>query len=884
MNILFVKKRSLHFARDDEAFVWRVGHVLTAGFKKKLSASDILKRKSYFCNNYPFIIMQKDYKTNAQLQLAYDFVQFTGRNIFLTGKAGTGKTTFLHNLKEHSPKRLVVTAPTGVAAINAAGVTIHSFFQVSFGPLVPNYQPTEIIDGVRQTKINRFSKEKINIIRSMDLLVIDEISMVRADLLDAIDSTLRRFRNRNLPFGGVQLLMIGDLQQLSPVVKEDEWQLLRKHYETPYFFSSLALQKTDYVSIELQHVFRQKDKIFIDLLNKIRDNKLDNTVISALKARYKPDFNADNSGYIILTTHNYKAHQINDSRLDRIKAKSYTFDATVWGNFPEYTYPTDAKLILKKGVQVMFVKNDPNPEKLFYNGKIGTVVEISKEVIKVKCEGDEESITVKPLEWEKAKYSLDDKTKEIKESVEGTFTQLPLKLAWAITIHKSQGLTFEKAVIDAQEAFAHGQVYVALSRCKSLEGLVLSTPILSQSIKYDQTIDRFTKHYEEHQPDSAELEASRKAYEQQLLTMLFDFESLQRQLYYAVKISHEHESSMEGNPIELFHEITRKAKAEITEVAGKFQNQLLRLFAEGGDVEKNSAIQERLKKASVYFSEKMKSLVIIRLQEINIETDNKAVRKKFKNALDNLNREAAFKTACLEACHNGFVVKDFLDAQAKASIGSPAKSARRKKTEEVASEELGHPEIYRRLKAWRDAKVAETGWQVYRVLSLRSIRELSGKLPITPTALKAIKGIGQKKLEMFGDELLQIIIDFCEEKDFAGLALDEPEREEKKPKTDTKQVSFELWKAGKSITEIAEERNYAESTIEGHLAHFVGTGEIAVEKLVSTEKVKHISEFFIHENTQLLSEAKTALGDEVSYSELRFVLNHLRFTKAVNTS
>jgi len=821
--------------------------------------------------------MQIDYKTNTQLQLAYDFVQFTGRNIFLTGKAGTGKTTFLHNLKEHSPKRLVVTAPTGVAAINATGVTIHSFFQVSFGPLVPDYQPTETIDGVSQTKINRFSKEKINIIRSMDLLVIDEVSMVRADLLDAIDRTLRRFRNRNLPFGGVQLLMIGDLQQLSPVVKEQEWHLLRKYYETPYFFSSLALQKTDYVSIELQHVFRQKDKIFIDLLNKIRDNKLDKTVIDALKARYKPDFNADNAGYIILTTHNYKAHQINDSRIDRIKAKAYTFDAKIWGNFPEYSFPTDAKLTLKEGAQVMFVKNDPNPEKLFYNGKIGTIVEISKEVIKVKCEGDEEDITVKPLEWEKAKYALDDKTKEIKETVEGTFTQLPLKLAWAITIHKSQGLTFEKAVIDAQEAFAHGQVYVALSRCKSLEGLVLSSPVLSQSIKYDQTIDRFTKHYEENQPDHAELETSRKAYERQLLTTLFDFESLKRQLYYAVKISHENESSLEGNPIELFHEITRQAKAEITEVAEKFQKQLLRLFEDSEEVEKNRVLQERIKKAAIYFSEKMKSLVIIKLQEVSIETDNKAVRKKFKNALDNLNREAAFKKECLDACGDGFVVKDYLNAQAKASVESPAKPVRKKKTEEVTTE-LDHPEIYRRLKAWRDAKVDETGWQVYRVLSLRSIRELSDKLPITPTALKAIKGIGQKKLEMFGNELLQIIIDFCEEKDFAGLALDEPEPKEKKPMINTKQVSFELWKAGRSIADIAKERNYAESTIEGHLAHFVGTGEITIEKLVGPEKVLLISEFFNREKTQLLSEAKAALGDDVSYGELRLVLSYLRYT------
>ncbi len=818
-----------------------------------------------------------DYKTNTQLQLAYDFVQFTGRNIFLTGKAGTGKTTFLHYLKEHSPKRMVVTAPTGVAAINAAGVTIHSFFQVSFGPQVPDYHPTEMIDGIRQAKVNRFSKEKINIIRSMDLLVIDEISMVRADLLDGIDSTLRRFRNRNLPFGGVQLLMIGDLQQLSPVVKEDEWQLLRKYYETPYFFSSLALQKTDYVSIELQHVFRQKDKTFVDLLNKIRDNQLDKMVIDTLKARYNPDFSTDNSGYIILTTHNYKAHQINDSRLENIDAKAYTFNAKIWGNFPEYTYPTDARLTLKEGAQVMFVKNDPNPEKLFYNGKIGTIVELSKEAVVVQCEGDEGTIDVKPLEWEKAKYTLDDETKEIKETVEGTFSQLPLKLAWAITIHKSQGLTFEKAVIDAQEAFAHGQVYVALSRCKSLEGLVLSTPVLSRSIKYDQTIDRFTKHYEENQPDTAELEASRKSFEQQLITTLFDFEPLKRQLYYAVKISHENESSLEGNTTELLHEVTRQAKTEITEVAEKFQHQLSRLFANDEEVEKNSALQERLKKASAYFSDKMKSMVITGLQEITIETDNKAVRKKLKNALDNLNREAKFKAACLEACRNGFVVKDFLDARAKASVESPAKPARRKKAEETAME-LDHPEIYRRLKAWRDAKVDETGWPVYRILPLQSIRELSDKLPITPTALKAIKGIGQKKLKMFGDELLQIIIDFCEEKEFAGLALDEMGREEKKPKKDTKQVSLELWKAGKSIPEIAKERGFVNSTIEHHLAYFVGTGEINPEELLKPEKHKQIADFFLNNKTATLGEAKAALGDEVSYSELRFVLSHLRFT------
>ena len=821
------------------------------------------------------------YQNNTQLQLAYDFVQYTGRNIFLTGRAGTGKTTFLHNLKKYTTKRLVVTAPTGVAAINAAGVTLHSFFQLPFGPQVPGFETMETIDGIRQVKEQRFQKEKINIIRSMDLLVIDEISMVRADLLDGVDKVLRRFRDRNQPFGGVQLLMIGDLQQLSPVVKEEEWQLLKNYYDTPYFFSSLALKKTDYVTIELQHVFRQKDKTFVDLLNKIRDNKPDKSTIETLKRRYKPNFNADNAGYIILTTHNYKARQINESRLARLKGKAYTFEATVWGNFPEYTYPTDVKLILKKGAQVMFVKNDPGPDKLFYNGKIGKVVEVSDDNVEVLCEGDAEAIEVKPLEWEKTKYTLDYETKEIKETVEGTFSQLPLKPAWAITIHKSQGLTFEKAVIDAQEAFAHGQVYVALSRCKSLEGLVLSTPVLESSIKYDQTIDRFTKDFEKNQPGMEELEASRKVYEQQLVIKLFNFDVLQRQLYYAVKLSHEHENSLQGNVSEQFHKISRQVQTAITDVAEKFQKQLTRLFVENDQVEENDTIQERLKKAAQYFSEKMNNLAVNPLQEINIETDNKTVRKKLKNALENLVRESVFKTTCLESCREGFVVKDFLKIQAEASIQENIKKRGKMRKTSAADATLSHPGLFEQLKYWRNSKAAETGMQFYMVLPLKTMRALAEGLPSTTAALKSIHGMGKKKVEQFGEEILNIISAYCREKGITPPPLMEPEKEKKPPKKHTRQISFELWESGKSIPEIAEERGLAASTIEGHLAYFVRTGEIPVEKLVNKEKITRISDFFLHEKTTRLSDAKASLGNEVSYSELRFVLNHLQFTGEV---
>ncbi|MGM0377986.1 MAG: ATP-dependent DNA helicase, partial [Bacteroidota bacterium] len=391
------------------------------------------------------------FQTNPELDLAHEFVRFTDRNVFLTGKAGTGKTTFLHNLKETLPKRMIVVAPTGVAAINAGGVTIHSFFQLPFGPIFPG------ATGGEDNKKHRFNRQKIDIIRTLDLLVIDEVSMVRSDLLDGIDEVLRRYRRNQQPFGGVQLLMIGDLQQLAPVIRDDEWSLLRPYYDSAFFFGSRALKQTDYVSIELKQIFRQQDDAFIDVLNKIRDNRLDRKGLDILNCCHRPEvFKNDGEGYITLTTHNAQAKRINDARLKKLPGSPHTFSAQIDGNFPENNYPTDGELVLKEGAQVMFVKNDPSSEKRYYNGKIGQVTGFDESVIFVKCPGDEEAIRVKPEQWTNARYKIDQQTKEIREEVEGTFIQFPLKTAWAITIHKSQGLTFEKAIIDANAAFAHG--------------------------------------------------------------------------------------------------------------------------------------------------------------------------------------------------------------------------------------------------------------------------------------------------------------------------------------------------------------------------------------------------------------------------------------------
>ena len=458
-------------------------------------------------------------KTNEELRIAWDFVEHTGRSIFLTGKAGTGKTTFLKTVVEQSKKRTIVVAPTGVAAINAGGMTIHSFFQLPFTPYVPNARIQSKFD---------FGKEKRRIIASLDLLIIDEISMVRSDLLDAIDSVLRRYRDHYKPFGGVQLLMIGDLQQLTPVVTPEDEALLKPYYDTPYFFGSKALQQIEYVTILLSQVFRQEDKAFLDVLNHIREAHPTTNDIATLNQRCQPAFiPKQGEGYIRLTTHNYLADNYNENELKKLPGHSYTFQAQIEGNFPEYSYPTSEVLTLKEGAQVMFVKNDPSGEHRYYNGRIGEIVEISENRVCVLCAGDAEGIEVEPLEWENAQYQLNPETRVIESKVQGTFRQLPLRLAWAITIHKSQGLTFERAIIDANLSFAPGQVYVALSRCKTLEGMVLSAPIEARAIIADKRVEDYIGHQEEEaQKSISQLPQLKEEYYRFLLLELFDFHDI----------------------------------------------------------------------------------------------------------------------------------------------------------------------------------------------------------------------------------------------------------------------------------------------------------------------------------------------------------------------
>ncbi len=717
---------------------------------------------------------------NPQLQLACDFVEYTNKNIFLTGKAGTGKTTFLLNLKDNSSKRMIVVAPTGVAAINAGGVTIHSFFQLPFGPHLPNTATSNSNSSTgqnipRQTAINRFSKEKINIIKSLDLLVIDEISMVRADLLDGIDEVLRRFKDRYKPFGGVQLLMIGDLQQLAPIVKEEEWDILREYYDTLFFFGSRALQKTQQVSIELKHIYRQSDNTFIEILNKVRENNIDAATLQQLNKRYIPDFARDaDDGYITLTTHNAKAHSLNEIKLEKLSGKIHEFEATCTGDFPEYSYPTDSKLIVKKGAQVMFVKNDTSYEKQFYNGKIGTIVDFEEDHILVQCPDEPQPISVAPLEWSNTKYTIDEETKEITENIIGTFTQYPLKLAWAITIHKSQGLTFEKAIIDANDAFAFGQVYVALSRCKTLEGLVLSAPISTRCIKTDTTISTFTQEVAQNQPDQQALEESKNTYQLTLLTELFDFTPIKRRLGYLQKLLNENEASIHDKYREIFNKMSNALKPELLDIADKFMVQVNQYIATERNIEKNPVLQERVKKACGYFLGTTEAVLYDVLQNTSIEIDNKTVRKSINTVLDELNRDTNIKRSCLKACLDGFVVKVYLDARAKSTIETPEPKPVEKRPKEYSSDSITHAELYARLRTWKNNKADEYNLPSYMIIPQKTLIELVAKQPVSLKQLKEVKGFGQKKVTQFGEEILTIIKEYLEDIDIERSMIEEP--------------------------------------------------------------------------------------------------------------
>ena len=811
--------------------------------------------------------------TNTKLEMAHQYVEYTNKNVFLTGKAGTGKTTFLKNLRKNSSKRIAVVAPTGVAAINAGGVTMHSMFHLSFAPFIPGQA-----DRKEQFK---FNKEKIRTLQGLDLLVIDEISMVRADVLDAIDAVLRKFRNRTKPFGGLQLLMIGDLHQLAPVAKDEEWQILKEHYQSMYFFESHALNQSHFVTIELTHIFRQKDEVFISLLNKVRNRVLDAESVSLLNTRYQPKLSPEQSnGYIHLTTHNYSAQAINKSRLDALHGQSYWFKAEINGDFPEPSYPNEYNLELKIGAQIMFVRNDLK-DRLYFNGKLGVITAILTEdnLIKVKCEGETQDIHVGKASWDNIKYELDE-NKEITEQVIGQFSQFPLKPAWAITIHKSQGLTFDKAIIDAQSSFAHGQVYVALSRCKTLEGLILSTPIQASSIKSDQTITSFHEVAKQFELNEEGLKNAKKQSQIEWLVEIFDYKSVSRamnKLLYAIE---NNQTKLRENTRKQFIHISDRFNLEVDAVATKFSNQQLPVYYEqdGLPVE-NTALQDRLKKSTVYFIDKLKNVILEPIKALDLETDNKELSKTLQDLKQYCIRPLFEKMKIMESMVNtGFDPLQYIKVKANTAIDFESETKEKKKksvktalTYESIDE---NKNLYNQLKEWRDGEAERLGVNRYQIMPQKTIQELADRLPADLPSLSNIHGLGDKRIEQYGNVILKMIQNYCEKNDLKPKHVEwEVEPAAKSlPKGETQKLSLELFKKGMSMTEIAQSRGITLSTIENHMATFVKSGTIDISNLIPEYKLLPLQKHILNHPGHRSKEIKEAMGDDYSYGEIKLVM------------
>lgn len=701
-------------------------------------------------------------RSNDRIELAREFILSTRANIFLTGRAGTGKTTLLRSVIGSLGKRVVIAAPTGVAALNAGGVTLHSLFQLPFGPYLPSLAQS----GGFVNK--RIRKSKLSLIRSIELLVIDEISMVRSDVLDAIDHTLRRLRRSMLPFGGVQLLMIGDVQQLAPICRDEDWEMLREEYSTPYFFGSKALERSQYVTVELNEIFRQSDSHFMELLNAVRENRVTPSILEALNRRCIPDFDpADEDDYIILTTHNNVANSINSKRLGEIRTESFRYEAKVSGSFSESAYPNDQELELKQGAQVMFIKNDLSGDRSYYNGMLGRIVAIDQSGVTVQPKAGGAAIRVESVSWDSIDYEINTDSGEMEEKITGSFSQVPLKCAWAITIHKSQGLSFDRAVIDASSAFAHGQVYVALSRCRSLEGMVLRRPLSMGAIVGEVQIESFCQQVSRNQPTPELLEAYKRDYFSAVLCEIYNFEPMQRLLWDMM-------SEMTGALSRSYPKLTAALidylssfdKAVVV-VGESFQKQIKSAVYQNASYLSDGYIKERLERASEYFVPKLEPLVSIAEMFTKVEPDSAESRKRMADFTNQLTSRLKITLDSLELCRKGFSMEQYQSERAKMlalqSLKESGESGGRKerpKAEKSVANDIIHPELLDTLKAWRLEEARDISKPAFCVLSNRTLMHIQSELPSTTKALSAIVGMGKVKMERYGDQIVDIVSDY----------------------------------------------------------------------------------------------------------------------------
>ena len=759
---------------------------------------------------------------NPQLALAERYVNNTQVSLFLTGKAGTGKTTFLKHIVTHATKRCVVVAPTGVAAVGAGGATIHSFFQIApslFLPGVPELVNENSMrwkqdeNGSAKGRTYTMRKSKMKLIRSLDLLIIDEISMVRADLLDAVDDTLRRVRRNDRPFGGVQLMMIGDVQQLPPVVTDAEAPLLHRVYPSAFFFHSKALQRIHYITIQLTRIYRQQDASFIALLNNVRDGCFNDDTLRLLNSRLIPGFEPQKEeDYIRLVTHNHQADRFNHTRLEALKGRLHTFPARITGNFPQGSMPTEQQLQLKVGAQVMFVKNDSSDHR-YYNGKLGRVEAIDEDEGISIIDNDGNRIEVQREVWTNFRYELDEKSGEIEQKEDGSFTQYPLKLAWAITIHKAQGLTFDKVIIDAQAAFAYGQVYVALSRCRTLHGLVLTSPIGKKNVFDSHEIDNFNATLTPQEQAMSLLGDSEREYYFGVLEELFDCSSIRNAVGSVNRVFRNNLSRLYPTQTQTVEELVQHEVPRLTAVSDKFLRQLKSIKAQlayeermkqnlsqngaepsggaAGNAEGSTLheqegtidfLRERVKKGVAYFFEQTADQEEALLPLLNVEPDNQTVQKTIDTAKESVHDELTAKRFVLEQLRlRGFSVQHYNRAKVDFLLENKAddssrknisrKNARNSRTTNrgetlEATQVYGdvkYPRLASMLSQWRREKAEEANVKPYMVLQQKTLVAISNVLPITPEALGSINGMGKVKMQSYGPEIIQLVTSFCRE-------------------------------------------------------------------------------------------------------------------------
>lgn len=727
---------------------------------------------------------------NEIAELAAKYVNTTNRHIFLTGKAGTGKTTFLKYIIDHTYKNAVVAAPTGIAAINAGGVTLHSLLQLPFGTFIPE----NIQLSASSTKVNtprtlfqeaKFNASKRKLVQELELLIIDEVSMLRADLLDCIDHTLRHLRKRKFePFGGLQILFIGDLMQLPPVVREDEIQLLRPYYNSPYFFEARALKEHAPILVELQKIFRQTDQKFIDLLNRLRNNEQNEDDYELLSEHYQADLSeVETDGYIHLTTHNKKADAINETRLAELDGETFSYFAEIKGDFPENLFPLPGNLELKEGAQIMFIKNDPSGEGKFYNGKIGHVSRLEEGKIWVKFEDDYE-ISVQSYVWENKRYVLNKTTAEIEEKFLGSFEQFPLKLAWAVTVHKSQGLTFEKAILDLSGTFAPGQLYVALSRLTSLNGLILSSPLPGRPPMIDPSLISFSESFQGTKELQENLSKDRREYLREFAKRAFNFDPLLRELSYHEQSFNKAENrSLKQHYLEWTRGIINDT-APLKKTGDTFTHQVEQILS---TPEYLSTLSERLTKAQNYFEKELTALI-----------------DRFTNHQKKIKSEAKVKTYLKE-------LEDLKD------------------------------------------------------LYLFQNRQI---LKISLLVKKACDNGVLTKNDLRSSSVFQMMAS-------------QEVKPAKKDKTPTALISYNFYRQGKNIEEIAKERGLVVGTIQGHLCQFVENGELEVSELLPTLKLNRIIDEY-HSGKTTSNEIKESLGDGCSYNEIKLALAHIRYLESLS--